>query len=423
MVIGGDDFRFLSAGLVGYLCRTFRFKCSFLSNTYPPLMNYAQEKLADHLSDVEKRKIPTGVKEMAAEMEVSVGFTINRLAALLTRTRFGEVTPEGEVRLLGWMFWMPNNPPEHNNKLIRDITVEQLSIIITDTGSKLERTPLLHPDSGTSVELSPKIFYQQKELASSDLLTTYQEAFDQTLPRFLPDMGIPVSDLEEYENWTDFAYLSASDLQTMKMMVTDDATIYSDVFFSGARINYATSHNPLMRVEQINLVNKHTNERLAPISHLPFTLKAEYYVASDDDRRNWLRSPGETGSALPPPDPRPTTDQVNRSVNDNESVQPQKGTFTVGTGNPKLSATSQAFIPGNILLSPCPPVWIIPPQVGMELKKSFPSLGLAEVSNLSVILYDSLTNPGEKLVSRTLDVENITTDKIQQPQSSSTVNA
>lgn len=375
-------------------------------------MNYQEEKLAEYLDPAggERGKPSEPTKRMVESFHVTVGFTIDRLDKILESLKFSIVTPDQETQVLGWIFWFPNNPPDVNDKLILDISVEQLEIVITNTGSELNRSPLLAFGSSQNITLAPKIFYQPKEINGSPLDSSYATAFDETLPRFVADNEIPVSALEEYENWTDFAFLPTSELKNMKAMLSGN-TIYSDVFFSGARINYATSHNPLMRNEQLTLPNKHTGEVLAPESHLPFTLKAEYYVASDDNTRAWLRSPVAEGSQLPPPVP-PLSGSGNRlqpQVNDDSAEESREREEEPAT------PTSEAFMPGTYIIPPCPPVWIYPPQVAKEVQSIYPDIGTDALMMLTTRVYTSLHKPDQEPRVNSISLPQLSLEQVLPP--------
>ena len=372
-------------------------------------MNYQEEKLANFLESTGRNpiNISEATRKMVESYKVTVGFTIEGLDRIIESLKFSVATPNQEKSILGWVFWFPNNPPEENDRRVNEISIEQLEITITDNESKLKRNPLLAFGSSESISLVPKIFYQPKEINGSPLDSPYSRAFDQTLPRFIVDNEAPVSALEEYENWTDFAFLPASELKNMRMMLSED-TIYSDVFFSGARINYATSHNPLMRNEQLTLPNKHTGEILAPESHLPFTLKLEYYVASDDNSKAWLRSPNEKGSQIPPPVSAPADDD------DTSSLQRRVSIEKALEGETPTEA-SEAFMPGTYIIPPCPPVWIYPFQVARELQANYADIDTKSLIAFTEKVYSYLHKPNPGPDPTTINLPDLSLQQVLPP--------
>jgi len=176
--------------------------------------------------------------------------------------------------------------------------------------------------------------------------------------------------------------------------------------------------NPLLAFgssESISLVPKIfyqpkeiNGEILAPESHLPFTLKLEYYVASEDNSKAWLRSPNEKGSQIPPPVSAPADDD------DTSSLQRRVSIEKALEGETPTEA-SEAFMPGTYIIPPCPPVWIYPFQVARELQANYADIDTKSLIAFTEKVYSYLHKPNPGPDPTTINLPDLSLQQVLPP--------
>lgn len=353
------------------------------------------------------------------QFSITAGFTIDRLNDLLVN--IDNVTPNANsvARVIGWVFRLPSSPNGDGSSLVKDIIVKQIVARVTDQGTSIKEEELFYPGTTEVVTVTPKILYQRRTIPADDVAKSYPKSFDLTQPRHTEDTDIPVRELENYQNWIDLSLLNRSDLENFQFLLQTQSAHYNDLFVSGAKIQYATMHNPQLRVEQKTLVNKYTNELIGDDSNFPFTLKAEPYVGSPDDDFAWLRSVIETESALP----TPAAEEILEGTTFGPDDQPE-GIEELNQGEEE-AAPDEIFdvefpSPGTGLMSPCPPFWVYPPEIDASLKTVFPLISsedqFAVRNAVHTALVDPTTNPAiEPINIATVKLSSIQPKGIQQP--------
>jgi len=315
--------------------------------------------------------------ELVRNNIITVGFTIDQLDTLLDEfydAREAEATGQ---RLIGWMFRFPKPSENTPEPLISNIRVNRMDLSVTNDGSTFAETPLLHGQGsntqGRSITLTPKVFFQRKDVETDQMFVPYPPAFDATLPRARTLRTLPMSTLEGYFPWADLAMLQRSDLDNFVDYVMRKNTAYTDLFFSGANMVYATMHNPTMRLEQLNLMDSTTNPPSSisvEDSRRPFTIKVEPYIAALDVTKEWLRQ-GTTAQGAPP-------------IGENDPGEDE--------GEPAEIA-AVAALPMAARMYPCPTVWDIGNQIGLEAARvigaSDSAVPLAFQNQVMARLYDN----------------------------------
>ncbi|SER14563.1 hypothetical protein [Neolewinella agarilytica] len=256
---------------------------------------------------VGERKVDDAYAEVHQEMEqltITAGFTIDNIGDLMAGFRSdrqaekdqeverimaeckGDPVPVQPVipQLIGWVFKFPKN---EGTRLVRNIRVERMDMFLSATSTTFPETPLKHTN-GDMVTLRPKIFYQRSTVNTDEFALPYGVAFPHTEPGMFDAPDLTMADLEGYFRWSDLAMLQRGHLADFADFIfADGASVYNDLFFSGARLDYQTMHNPSMRLEQVNLKDSATSILVGqPESRTPFTLKAEPFIAATRNKKD-----------------------------------------------------------------------------------------------------------------------------------------
>lgn len=262
-------------------------------------MNNLEKIVSDHLKKNGTSPNDGESKKIIAANHLTAGFTIQNIGSLLDayKTR-RDNSPEGN-EIIGWVFKFPDSP----TKLMSDIEIFRLEITVTATGSELTETRITHPDE-SSVTVIPKVLFQQRDVQQASPVGAYTPAYNETRPQVAPDNGLSIRDMEDHYDWAELALLQRFDLDNFADYLIGGPQGYNDIFFSGANLDFATMHHPVMRLEQFAL-----DGGSIPIeaARRPFTLKAEPYIA--DAGLNWLpfSGAGGAGSRSAATDPTPST--------------------------------------------------------------------------------------------------------------------
>jgi len=249
----------------------------------------------------------------------------------------GKPAPEQSVipQLIGWVFKFPKNA---GPRLISNILVERMDMKLSATRTDFPQVPLEYTGGGT-VTLRPKVFYQRSTVDTDEFALPYSPAFPHTEPGMFDAPNLTMADLEGYFRWADLAMLQRGHLADFADFIfADGASQYNDLFFSGARLDYQTMHNPGMRLEQLNLKDSQPKDAAGqpinlvgqPESRTPFTLKAEPYIAATRNKKD--------GSG----------------AGEKEIVQ---GVMANVVGRAETSNVGEGEVPISAHMFPCPTVW------------------------------------------------------------------
>lgn len=343
-------------------------------------------------------------KEVNDRFQLTVGFTVDRLGELLQ-----QIDPSGSGGLnktLGWNFVLPPEGAATGDGLISGITVNRVFAEVSQAETEIKVIPLSYPNGGTAVSLTPKVFYQRKSIGPNTPPMTYGNAFDLTLPRCIEIPDLKVKDFEGFKNWTDLAFFSRGALEQSQSYLSGSVTGFNDMFFSGCTINYATPHNPLLRVEQLTIANRHDGNLLGAEASLPFTLKAEYYISSEHTGQAWLGLAGDETSTAPPFYPGEV--KVPSGTARNRSLDP-------------ASTTEQAFLPGALILPPCPPFWRYPETLGASFRLAYPLSSFQDQAAISAAVFSALNQAytgGQSSIA--VNIDSVNTDSVNPPPQSLT---
>lgn len=274
-------------------------------------LNAVEKRVFNRL--VGERKVDDAYPEVYQEMEqltITAGFTIDNIGELMAGFRAdrqaekdqeverimaeckGDPVPVQPVipQLIGWVFKFPKN---EGTRLVRNIKVERMDMRLSATGTTFPQVPLLYDNA--PVILRPKVFYQRSTVDTDEFALPYGVAFPHTAPGMFDAPDLTMADLEGYFRWSDLAMLQRGHLADFADFIfADGASIYNDLFFSGARLDYQTMHNPGMRLEQLNLKDSQPKDAAGqpinlvghPDSRTPFTLKAEPFIAATQTKKD-----------------------------------------------------------------------------------------------------------------------------------------
>jgi len=168
-----------------------------------------------------------------------------------------------------------------------------MNMELTSTGTTFPETLLKHSD-GSALKLRPKVLFQLSKVSTSESALSYSKAFPYTRPVMIDAPELTMEELEGYFPWADLAMLQRGNLADFADYIfADGASMYNDLFFSGANLDYRTMHNPSMRVEQLNLKDSASGAPVGANSRTPFTLKAEPYIAANTPMRDFVQNPDE----------------------------------------------------------------------------------------------------------------------------------
>lgn len=287
-------------------------------------------------------------KSLLQDYTITVGFTIRHLNVVLAE--FAEERqnniPGG---LIGWMFRYQKPVVGGAKPLIRDITVNKLSLnIVEPAPSNFTDLPLNYSLPQSEVEstitIEPKIFFQRSSVSSDKMQMDYPDAFQETLPRIIDSPNLPMEAMEGYFPWADLAILKRSDIDNFIDFILVDQTGYDNIFFSGANLGYTTMHNPSLRMEQINLVDSANGNIVIEKEKVkPFTLKAEPFIVNEVLTEYWRT------------EARAATAARNSDVIEEEE-----------TDQPEPINTGGDVVPTATWLFPCPPAWDISGQISFQ---------------------------------------------------------
>jgi hypothetical protein len=263
------------------------------------MMNNLETIVANHLKKNGTPPDEEELRKIIGAAHLTVGFTIQNIRPLLDAYKtYRDNTPAG-TEIIGWVFKYPTTPA----KLVSGIEIFRLEIEVTATGSKLMETRISYPDDPRFV-IIPKVLFQQRIAQQPSPATTYGPAYNETLPQVAPNDDLSLRDMEDHYDWAELALLQRFDLDNLADYLIGGPQGYNDIFFSGANLDFATMHHPVMRLEQFAL-----DGGSIPIAEArrPFTLKAEPYIA--DANLDWLPFSGAAsrGSRSISADPSPST--------------------------------------------------------------------------------------------------------------------
>ncbi len=286
-------------------------------------------------------------KTLLKDLTITVGFTIKHLNVVLAE--FAEERqnniPGG---LIGWMFRYKKPIEGETIPLIRDITVNKLTLNIVEDGpSNFTDLPLRYSppqsEESSTITIEPKIFFQRSTVTTDKMQMDYPDAFQETLPRMIDSPGLPMEAMEGYFPWADLAILKRSDIDNFIDFILIDETGYDDIFFSGANLGYTTMHNPSLRLEQINLVDSANGNIVIEKEKIkPFTLKAEPYIVNEVLTEYWRN---EAIAATASRNSEPIEEETEQSE-------------PLNTGGEVLPTATWLF--------PCPPAWDISGQISFQ---------------------------------------------------------
>jgi len=261
-------------------------------------MSKLETIVADHLKKSGNSHTDEESRKVIAAAHLTVGFTIQNIRPLLDAYKTRRDNNPAGTEIIGWVF----KYPQDSAKLVSSIDIFRLEIEVTATGSELTETKISSSDDPSII--IPKVLFQQRSVQPTSPAGVYQPAFNETQPQVAPNNDLSVRDMEGHYDWAELALLRRFDLDNFADYLIGGPQGYNDIFFSGANLDFATMHHPVMRLEQFAL-----DGGSIPIEEArrPFTLKAEPYIADAD--LNWLAfsGAGDTGSRSVTADPTPST--------------------------------------------------------------------------------------------------------------------
>lgn len=221
----------------------------------------------------------------------TAGFLIENIDELLPKTGNDTETDNDididikSTEVIGWVFLFPPFSVERPNEvLISAITINQISLITRSNDDIfIDVSPLTR--NNEPVQIKPGIYGSAPYSGGGAHDMSYEDAHNLFNPFFLPDSNLHFSRLEGYESWAELSFLGRSDLDLMRTYLDTSFNGYNDFFFSGARMDYRTMHNPKLKVQQHTLVGKVTGIAV-PDSSKAFTLKVEPIVMDKGESKS-----------------------------------------------------------------------------------------------------------------------------------------